>query len=610
MRLCALLLLLFGLTGPVISAEFEVESLDQIVKMHGVWRFRAGDNLSWASPDYDHRLWDNILVPKDWRRQGHRDLTGIAWYRARVQLDLDNPAVRESLHELGVSLGRIHSAYEFYAGGILLGGAGKLPPEPLAVSDRIRIFSIPREAVSDDGKLVLAVRVWREEVVGSSSTSGMYEGNFSIGRIFDLTKSVYFTEAASLMLAICYFAFGLYHLYLHARNRRLKEFLWFGIISILIGIYTIETSQWKHVVGFLSNLPYGLHNKVEYAVIYVAPAVGLEFLMSLLRFRPPWWIRLYQAGFVALALTAALIPGTDVLTLTLGFWQIYTVPALITGLVLVVWSAVQGSREARTMTICWGIFLYTSVNDILLANGLVQTPRLLPVGFAAVLICMAMSLANRFTRMYNHLDWLVQERTAALERSNEQLVQAARLDTLTGLLNRRGFFEMAEAELARAKRSGRSFVILLADIDRFKAVNDSFGHACGDFVLLQTAELLQEHLRDVDIVARWGGEEFVFMLPETSLEGGITLAEKLRSVVAESHFVYQEHVISLTLTFGVAAFTEDMSGVDDCIGAADDAMYSGKEGGRNRVLVAAEPRGESSGGHGNPVRNRRAGSLN
>jgi diguanylate cyclase (GGDEF)-like protein len=261
-------------------------------------------------------------------------------------------------------------------------------------------------------------------------------------------------------------------------------------------------------------------------------------------------------------------------------------PLLFGGLVLVVWYAIQGNIEARTILVGWTIFLYASINDILLSQGLVQTPRLLTVGFAAVLISMAISLANRFTRIHNHLDSLVRERTQALEQSNEKLVRAARMDTLTGLLNRRGFVEIAEAEVARAHRSWRSFVILLADVDRFKSINDRYGHGCGDFALRRVGELLREQLRDVDTVARWGGEEFIFLLPETSLEGGWTLAEKLRTVLARTPLVYEDKILNLTITIGVAAFTRDMDGYEQCISIADDALYRGKQGGRNRVVVA------------------------
>jgi diguanylate cyclase (GGDEF)-like protein len=586
MRLRVALLLLIGFANPVPAAEFEIESLDQIVEMHGIWRFRTGDDMRWADPEYDHRLWGNILVPRDWRRQGHGNLSGMAWYRATVQFDLEKPAVRDSLHELGVSLGKIHSAYEFYAGGILLGRTGSLPPDPEAVYDRIRTFVIPAEAISEDGKLVLAVRVWRDPVLGRSSTSGMYGGNFVLGGVFDLIRSVYFAEALTLMLAISYFVFGIYHIYLYVWNRRQKEFLWFGVTTLLVAIYSLELTQWKYVVELLAGVPPAVHRKLEYGVIYALPASGLQLVFSLMQFQPPRWMRLYQSGFLVLALLALLVPGSAILVRTLFFWQMYTLPGMVVVLVMVMWYAVQGNIEARTMLLGWAIFLFTAINDMLVAQGLVQNARLLTFGFAAILVSMAISLANRFTRMYNHMDAEVQQRTRELEIINDKLIEAARQDTLTGLLNRRGFMERAVAEVSRVKRSGRPFVIMMADIDRFKLINDRYGHACGDFVLQQTAALLTDQLRDVDILARWGGEEFIFLLPDTSLEGGQVSAEKLRKVLERTEFAWRERVLNLTITIGISSFGDRTQTIENSIAHADDALYEGKQGGRNRVVAA------------------------
>ncbi len=584
MRWAVLLLVVLAFAGPVRATEFEVESLEQAVELHGVWRFRAGDNLRWADPTLSHGQWDNIRVPRDWRRQGHENLTGMAWYRARIQLDMNNPQVADRLHQLGIAMGKVHSAYELYVGGQLLGGAGRLPPDPLPVSDQKRIYSIPPDAVAEDGTLLVAVRVWRHPTLGRSSTSGLFEGSFAIGEVFDLTKLVWFSESVLLMLVIIYLGFGLYHLYLYARNRRLPEFLWFGLVACLVAVYTLEISQWKHVVGWLSDVPYMVHKKIEYSVIYILPALGLQLLACLLRVTPPKWFKFYQYGFVAFSGLALLVPGYNVLVYSLFYWQLYVIPGLVATLVLVVWFAARGNEEAQTMTLGWGVFLFCALNDIMVAQGAVANPRLLSIGFVAIFVSMAVSLANRFTRMYNHLDGEVQQRTIELERTNEKLVEAARLDTLTGLLNRRGFADAVEGEISRSARTGREFVVMMGDIDRFKVCNDRFGHACGDYVLQETARLLSEQLRDVDTIARWGGEEFIFLLPETSVEGGRILAEKLRVVLEHSHFTYEGNVLSLTITIGVAAFRRGMS-LEDCLSRADAALYAGKQGGRNQVVV-------------------------
>lgn len=601
MRLQALLLLLCLTPAvPVHAVEFELESLDQVAPLHGVWRFRPGDDMRWAAPDYNHGQWDNILVPRDWRRQGHDDLTGFAWYRARVKLAEDDSLPEDGLHQLALSLGKIHSAYELYIGGELVGGAGRLPPDPLPISDQKQIVTISPSAIDSDGTLLIAVRVWRDAPLGNSSTAGMYEGEFMMGPVFELIKQIWFKQAMTLMLAICYLMFGFYHLYLYVRNRKLPEFFWFGVTACMVAVYSLELSQWKHVVGWMQAIPYIVHKKIEYGVIYTLPAVGLQLLCSLLRIGIPLWARVYQAGFGVFAAVAVLVPGFDILTQTLFLWQVYLVPGLFASLVIVVWSAALGNEEARTMTVGWAVFLFTALNDIMVAQGAVQHPRLLTLGFAAVMLSMAISLANRFSRMFNHLDGEIQERTRELKQTNEKLVEAARLDTLTGLLNRRGFAEIVGSEISRSGRSGRGFVIMMGDIDRFKGCNDQYGHACGDFVLHEVAMLLKSQLRNVDTVARWGGEEFVFLLPETDLKGAERLAEKIRTTLEHRMFSYEGSVLSLTITIGVAAFHRGMR-LEDCVARADAALYLGKQEGRNRVVLDGDapmldPVGEASGG--------------
>jgi diguanylate cyclase (GGDEF)-like protein len=582
----ASLVLLWGLlcTARAGAVEFPVDSIAEPVPITGVWRFHSGDDLAWAAPDFDHGRWDNILVPRDWRRQGYENYSGMAWYRAEIGFDLSAPELAADLHQLGVTIGRVHSAYEIYAGGELIGSSGALPPDPVSHHDRKRIYAIPLSAIDDNGRLMLAVRVWREPALGPASTSGMYEGDFLVGTVFDLTKEVWFDEVFIMILVIAYAVIGLYHLYLYGRNRKIPEFLWFGVTTLLVALYSLEVSQWKYVSGSLEWLPLEAHRKIEYGTIYLLPAVGLQLVWSLLHFQPPRWVLFYQSGFVFFALVAVAIPGTDIHVHTLFFWQLYVIPGLVGALLQVVWFAANGHKEARTMTLGWALFLFAALNDILVAQGVVQNPRYLTLGFAAVLLSMGLSLANRFTRMYSDLDGEVRDRTSELRKTNEKLSEAARLDTLTGLLNRRGFAEKIEVEIARAGRTQRNFVLLMADVDHFKAFNDQHGHACGDFVLRETADLLRAQLRDVDTIARWGGEEFIFLLPETSLDGGAVLAEKLRAVLEGTKFNYDGIILSLTITLGVAQFRKGLD-LDGCLALADAALYKGKQEGRNRIVV-------------------------
>jgi diguanylate cyclase len=173
-------------------------------------------------------------------------------------------------------------------------------------------------------------------------------------------------------------------------------------------------------------------------------------------------------------------------------------------------------------------------------------------------------------------------------RAEELLAQAARSDPLTGLINRRGMLEHLEYEAAGFQRSHTPFTLLLADLDRFKAINDTYGHDAGDQALIQTSGQLTQDLRAHDLVARWGGEEFLILLPNTDLQGGLVVAEALREGIAAQKVAIGEQDLRLTLSIGVAAYGCDQT-IHQCIKAADTALYQAKHGGRNRVATAPAP---------------------
>jgi diguanylate cyclase (GGDEF)-like protein len=247
----------------------------------------------------------------------------------------------------------------------------------------------------------------------------------------------------------------------------------------------------------------------------------------------------------------------------------------------------SGNREARTGLVGVLLFAAACTNDLMIDFAGWEGTRLVPLGFAAIMLSMVISLANRFTTVFTNLEVEVAQRTADLRSANQQLGEVARADPLTGLLNRRGFTEEAESEIQRVQRTGREFSIVLADLDNFKGFNDQHGHACGDYVLQQVARLLSEGLRGVDRISRWGGEEFMLMLPETSSEGAALLAEKLCTSLEGRIFEYADLSLSVTMTFGIATFRNGDT-LDNCIGSADAALYQGKEQGRNRVTVGTD----------------------
>ena len=159
-------------------------------------------------------------------------------------------------------------------------------------------------------------------------------------------------------------------------------------------------------------------------------------------------------------------------------------------------------------------------------------------------------------------------------------------DSLTGLYNRRFTRERMEDLESLYKRNKTVFSVIMCDIDYFKDINDSYGHGCGDKVLVEISRILSGLGRDYDILARWGGEEFLFVLPETDGESALAMAERVRILVEDSTVTYEEHEIKTTMTFGVSEYNEE--GIHTTIRNADRALYSGKRNGRNQVVLYEE----------------------
>jgi diguanylate cyclase (GGDEF)-like protein len=173
----------------------------------------------------------------------------------------------------------------------------------------------------------------------------------------------------------------------------------------------------------------------------------------------------------------------------------------------------------------------------------------------------------------------------SLREANHRLDLLAATDPLTGLLNRRDMRRRISDEMRRLRRGGDPFVLVMSDIDNFKSFNDRHGHDCGDFALVSVASLLRSCLRKQDHVARWGGEEFLLLLPGTSLDEGASVAERIRVTIEEASLLYEGSGLSITMTFGVAVCDRPQS-AEDCIRAADRALYAAKREAGNCVILA------------------------
>jgi diguanylate cyclase (GGDEF)-like protein len=195
---------------------------------------------------------------------------------------------------------------------------------------------------------------------------------------------------------------------------------------------------------------------------------------------------------------------------------------------------------------------------------------------------------ENYEQMTQQLQQLLAEKeelTQQLQTANAKLKRLASTDTLTGVANRRRFSEALEATLSASKRSGDPICLIMIDIDHFKRVNDSFGHAIGDKVLIAVCERLEANIRPQDVVGRLGGEEFAVLLPDTPPEIGQVIAERLRRSLEVAPVATEQGSIPVTASFGgvSVARSAKIPGADDFLNVADKCLYASKDGGRNRV---------------------------
>lgn len=351
-----------------------------------------------------------------------------------------------------------------------------------------------------------------------------------------------------------YLLFGIIHLDLWARRRDRMGHLWLAgasasaLLVDITGMLNRRLDPWTPVWMMALNT----------LGVAAATVCLFELVSSLNRATEGRLVRVLQGA----VLVSAVVFG-------LAFPR--AVPMVLAGcMVLLIWAmakaflaAREGNQDSGTVARGFMVLVACLVADILKDFHLVTLPSGLPlVGFIVLFLASARSLNDRFGR--------------------EE--EASRTDALTGLPNRRGFLEAGDGALVRSRRSGRPVSIVIGDIDHFKNVNDTLGHAAGDAVLQALAGTLHSTLRAQDVAARWGGEEFILLLPDTVKEGAARVAESVREAVSALALEHEGGLIEITISLGVAEHCPGRN-FEETIAEADAALYQAKQGGRNRVVV-------------------------
>ena len=188
---------------------------------------------------------------------------------------------------------------------------------------------------------------------------------------------------------------------------------------------------------------------------------------------------------------------------------------------------------------------------------------------------------DELTALNLSLEQLVEKRTEELKKAYKEMKEIAIKDSLTKIYNRYFFNDALENEIHRANRYNSNFSLCMFDLDHFKRVNDSYGHDAGDKVLKDTARIIKKHLRESDIFARVGGEEFMILFPKTTLDDSSRIARRILNSIQKHQF---ETVGGVTLSIGLVAYRPE-EGKEELLKRVDNALYEAKESGRDRVIV-------------------------
>lgn len=297
-------------------------------------------------------------------------------------------------------------------------------------------------------------------------------------------------------------------------------------------------------------LPHGqMVDVAGVAAICIAAYPVAALLMVL---RPlPWW-----------ALNTILALGTAMITMAVGFSDVLAGGFAFYYLWVAVYAAYFFSRRGAAahvglVAVAYAVLILVGGNADEWGFG-----WLLSIGALSIVAVMVRSLKERVDRLV------------------VELSRAASTDDLSGLLNRRGFNQRLGVELRRATRSGRGVALVVGDLDRFKQINDEFGHPAGDEALRRVSAMLHECARESDTVARLGGEEFALVLPYTGRAGAQSMAERVRRMVRDE---FASENVDLTISFGIAVYPDDGDTQDLLMRSADSALYAAKALGRDRI---------------------------
>lgn len=500
-----------------------------------------------------------VKVPHEWYAenvdQHSHSQYGFATYRLQINTG-------KEYQQLSLKIPNIGSAYKLFIDETLIakGGVVSESPDGAQADYAPGIFTFePNGSV-----LMLTLQVSNYDLIWGGLWSEIRLG----------TPQTMYTESTRELIQsailVCFFmTVALFNIIQYLLRTIDPSPIIIASVCILIGLREIEVSN---VLYFASIAEMAFDSAVRFNFLTFMGATPMIVSYFHLNFRDSYHSFIINTVYVlsiALVLVVVFTPPSF-FNVTMPFYQWFVIllsAYIMSGLIR---ALLANNANAKIITLGTLILFLLTINDILSNLKILDTPRMVSFGLAAFIMCQTYITYLRFVN----------------ESSEKQLLEelAAR-DPLTGLPNRRGIKVFLKNALSDFHDKQTPFCLMIIDFDHFKEINDTLGHDMGDKVLVEASTVMQDTVRERDVVARWGGEEFLLLTQQSSLSGALKVAEKIKESVNLA--LSEKTGIDITLTIGVAQISPGES-IDACIKRADLALYDGKRTGRNKVMIALD----------------------
>jgi len=569
---------------------------DSIISLDGYWNFYWNRLMGYENIGNQRK--ELIQVPKGWEQLGY-PVEGYGTYHLEARVDPDVI--------YGMELKGIATAYNLYIDNQLISSSGKAAKEKQnswsSLGSELVLFKPQRSKVD----IILQV----------SSFSYYHAGignSILVGDPRQLQRSRYWQISLAMLLSGIILAMSVYHFLFFLSRKRDRSNLYFSIAGFFIFLHALLEAN--KVYGLLfTRINLQTEEKIQAVLfILVLPAI-ISSLYNIFKKSFSWHILcFFNVSSLASALAIIILPfsaGNPA-------WPIYGI-LIFLGAIFVFYLLIKNTaaKDFNALIILLGtIFLVLSIaHDFLIDYGLIDSHKLFYIGWVIFLSSISVIIAKQFSNSYRRVEILsgelnkknidlkqayheiekrVEKRTdelntakRKLEKANEQLRKDKKLlkfssitDGLTKLYNHNHIINLLGQEINRSGRYGNRFSVFMMDIDHFKRINDRYGHQFGDQVLKDIGMLVKNNLRKADIAGRYGGEEFLIIMPETDINSAFLLGERLRRGIEKHQWGIDQ--LKVTISGGIVEYDGklDYKGI---LRKADRLLYSAKEKGRNRI---------------------------